>query len=247
MAATFIAEASGMLPLAHVVLHIGFCRAIARAPETAQIAARVRLTDRIGRTEFERTFRFERGDQNEAVVEFDNAFGVYRLDVAVPHYGCSATDYVYFIAGHDRSIAEALSGEPGTLRAMPVLLSGSAPQSFLYLQPTFVLFDKSRAVCKQPVPETLQTDIVVENDQDSYYAWLYADPQTPDGSLQLALRLRTPTHQYHYVRIPMQFPIPRSGWPESITLDVTEDMADGLATEPTNTLLCPKMWKTSAG
>lgn len=247
MATTFIGEATGMLPLAHVVLHIGFCQAIARAPETAPIAARVRITDRIGRVQLDRTFHFERGDENEAVVEFDNAFGLYRLDIGTAHYGCSAADYVYFIPGHDRTIALALTGVQVAQPAMPVLLSGAAPQSFLYLQPTFVLFDKSRAVCKQPVPEPLQTNIVVENDQDSYYAWLYADPQTPAGSLQLALRLRTPTHQYHYVRIPMEFPIGRTGWPESITLDITEDMADGLATEPTNTLLCPKMWKTSAG
>lgn len=247
MATTFIGEATGMLPLAHVVLHIGFCQAIARAPETAPVAARVRVTDRIGRMQIDRTFRFQRGDENEAVVEFDNAFGVYRLDITVPRYGCSAENYVYFIPGHDRSIAVALTSGAPAAPPMPVLLSGAAPQSFLYLQPTFVLFDKSQVTCKQPVPPPLQTDIVIENDQDSYYAWLYADPQTPLGSLQLALRLRTPTHQYHYVRIPMQFPIPRSGWPESITLDITEDMADGLATEATNTLLCPKMWKTSAG
>ncbi len=247
MAATFIGEGTGMLPLAHVVLHIGFCQAIARAPEAAPVAARVRVTDRIGRVQLDRTFRFERGDENEAIVEFDNAFGVYRLDIAVPGYGCSASNYVYFISGHDRSIAIALTSGTRAAPAVPVLLSGAAPQSFLYLQPTFVLFDKSGAVCKQPVPAPLQTSIVVENDQDSYYAWLYADRGTPLGSLQLALRLRTPTHQYHYVRIPMQFPIPRTGWPESITLDITEDMADGLATEPVNTLLCPKMWKTSAG
>ena len=246
MAATFIGEATGMLPLAHVVLHIGFCQAIARAPETAPVAARVRVIDRIGHTQLDRTFRFQRGDENEAIVEFDSAFGLYRLDISVPRYGCSAAAYEYFIGGHNRSISVALNGLP-TPPVMPVLLSGAAPQSFLYLQPTFVLFDKSRAVCKAAVAQPVQSDVVVENDQDSYYAWLYADPQTSVGSLQLALRLRTPTHQYHYVRIPMQFPTPRTGWPDSITLDITEDMADGLATEPVNTLLCPKMWKTSAG
>jgi hypothetical protein len=28
---------------------------------------------------------------------------------------------------------------------------------------------------------------------------------------------------------------------------VTEDMVDGLAGNPVNTLLCPKLWQTSAG
>jgi hypothetical protein len=86
----------------------------------------------------------------------------------------------------------------------------------------------------------------VENDQDSYYASLYSDA-SGSSPQQLTLRLRTPTHQYHYVRIPMAFPVPWSGWPESILLNVTEDMVDGLAGDQTDTLLCPKFWKTSAG
>jgi len=128
-----------------------------------------------------------------------------------------------------------------------VLLSGTAPQSFLYVQPTFVLFDKSQAVCNKPVPPALASQLDVENDQDAYYASLYGDPSATPGSQQLALRLRTPTHLYHYVRIPMPFPVPWTGWPQVITLDVSEDMVDALAGDPTDTLLCPKFWKTSAG
>ena len=57
--------------------------------------------------------------------------------------------------------------------------------------------------------------IVVENDQDAYYAWFYSDAAEPaPARQQLALRLRTPTHQYHYVRIPIPFPIPWGGWPQ---------------------------------
>jgi hypothetical protein len=37
------------------------------------------------------------------------------------------------------------------------------------------------------------------------------------------------------------------GWPSSIQFNVTEDMVDGLAGEATDTLLCPKLWETSAG
>lgn len=209
---------------------------------------RVRVTDRIGRPQVDRVYRVERGDGPSALIEFDSAFGMYRLDIVAPKYRCSATDYLFFIAGQTRSINEALANSATAAPRQPVILSGTAPQSFLYVQPTFVLFDKAAAGCKKPIPQPLAEDIKVENDQDGYYVWLYPGaggvataPQT------LAMRLQTPTHQYHYVRLPVPFPIPWTGWPQSIQFNVTEDMVDGLAGEPTDTLLCPKLWETSAG
>ena len=79
-------KTSSMLALAHIVLHAGFCGAIARAPAGTGIALRVRLTDRTGRQEVDRVFHFERGDDQEAIVEFDNAFGLYRLELTAPKY-----------------------------------------------------------------------------------------------------------------------------------------------------------------
>ena len=127
------------------------------------------------------------------------------------------------------------------------MVSGSAPQSFLYVAPTFVVFDKSQTACNKPLPAAIPTEVSVENDQDAFYASLLPDPSAAPNSQQLALRLRTPTHQYHYVRLPVPFPVPWGGWPTSITIDVTEDMVDSLASDPVDTLLCPKMWRTSAG
>lgn len=241
-------EKSGkVLSPAHVILHVAFCNAIARvAPETT-IALRIRLADRIGRTQVDRVYRVERGSEDQAIVEFDSAFGIYSLAVEAPKYRCAASDYLFFIEGQNRSIAEKLSDPPAPSPPKPVLLSGTAPQSFLYVTPTFVLFDKTQATCNKPIPTSLTTNATVENDQDSYYVWLYPDPSAALGSQQLVLRLRTPTHQYHYVRVPIPFPIPWTGWPTSITLNVTEDMVDGIASEPVDTLLCPKMWRTSAG
>ena len=239
-------KASAMLPLAHVVLHVGFCNAILRARTGTPIALHVHVADRIGRVAFDRSVRVERGEDSEAIVEFDNAFGIYRLDVNAPKYGCSTVDYLFFIAGHERSITERLADPPPPSPPRPVLLSGTAPQSFLYVAPTFVLFDKSAAACGKPIPPQLQSDISVENDQDAYYATF--ESTAPNGGPQLlALRLRTPTHQYHYVRLPIPFPVPWSGWPTSIQFNVTEDMVDTLAGEQTGTLLCPKLWETSAG
>jgi hypothetical protein len=237
-----------MLPLAHVILHVGFCNAIARTGPDTTIPIRVRLTDKIGRPQVDRVYRVERGDDPAAVVEFDSAFGIYRLDVAAPKYRCSATNYLFFISDHDRSITENLNDAPAPPPPMPALLSGTAPQSFLYVEPTFVLFAKNSVDCNKPVPQPLQSNIEVENDQDGYYASFYSDPSAPaSGPELLAVRLRTPTHQYHYVRIPIPFPIPWGGWPISIQFNVTQDMVDSLAGDPVDTLLCPKLWRTSAG
>jgi len=236
-----------VLPAAHVILHVGFCNAILRAAPQTTIALRVRVSDRLGHPSLNRVYRVDRGDESEAVVEFDNPFGMYALQIDAPRYGCSASDYVLLIAGQTRSVAEKLDDASAPAPRKPMLLSGTAPQSFLYVQPTFVLFDKNAVACNKPVGQPAPTDAVVENDQDSYYVQLYADKSAAYGSQQLVLRLRTPTHQYHYVRIPVTFPVPWGGWPVSVTLNVTEDMVDGLATEPTDTLLCPKMWRTSAG
>ena len=110
-----------------------------------------------------------------------------------------------------------------------------------------MLFDKSQAVCDKPVPAPLPERIVVENGRHAYDTWLYPDASASPGSQQLALRLRTPTHQYHYVRVPIPFPVPWTGWPSSIQFNVTQDMVDVLAGDPTDGLLCPKLWRTSAG
>jgi hypothetical protein len=236
-----------MLAPAHVILHVGYCNAIARVSAETTIALRVRVSDRIGRLQVDRVYRVERGDEAEAVVEFDSAFGIYAIDVAAPKYRCSTSDYLFFIAGHDRSITEKLADAPGPPPTRPVLLSGTAPQSFLYVAPAFVVFDKSQVACNKPLPQPLPTDVVVENDQDGYYAWLYPNASANAGPQQLALRLRTPTRQYHYVRIPIPFPFPWTGWPQSIQFNVTEDMVDSLATDPVGVLLCPKLWQTSAG
>jgi hypothetical protein len=205
---------------------------------------RVRLVDRAERAQVDRVFSVERPDGAEAIVEFDTAPGFYRLDVTAPKYGCGTSDVLYFIPGHTRSIAEQLDTVRPSPQA-PVLLSGTAPQSMLYANPTIVAFDKTAAACGKPIPQPLSTvRVTVENDQDAYYAAIFnEDPERAPGSEQLALRLQTATHQHHYVRLPIDYPTP----PAITTLNVTDDMVDALATEPVDTLLCPKMWKTSAG
>lgn len=237
-----------MLALIHVMLHVGLCAPIAKlAPETT-VALNVRLTDRTGRIALQRQFRVERGDEDQSVVEFDNAFGTYRLDVNAPKFGCSTNDFLYFLSDGTRSITEQL-GMTAPEPAIPVLVSGEAPQSMLYANPTFVMFDKSAATCGKPIPAPLTTShVTVENDGDSYYASLFNDdPSRAPDSEMLALRLQTSTHQHHYIRLSFPYPQPRYTWPTVILLNVSGDMMDALATDPVDTLLCPKMWRTSVG
>ncbi len=234
-----------MIGIAHAVLHVGLCASIARtAPQTA-VAMRVRLVDRRGTSQFQREFHFERGDDdNPKVVEFDAPQGTYRLDLIVPRYGCSASQYLTFLPDFSRSIAVTLDPGPPA-PGEPLLIDGASPQSFSYVAPTFVLFDKASAVCNKPVGAIVPFTVDVENDQDAYYATLFSDRTLEArGPLQLALRLRTPTHQYHYVRVPIPFPMAWGGWPSNVQFDVTQDEIDALASQPVDTLLCLKLWET---
>src|SRR5579871_5772855 len=106
-------ERPAMIGIAHAVLRVGLCAPIARtAPQTA-VAIRVRLVNRRGTPQIQRDFRFERGDDdNPKIVELDAPQGTYRLDLTVPRYGCSASQYVTFLPDVGRSIAVTLDTAP---------------------------------------------------------------------------------------------------------------------------------------
>jgi hypothetical protein len=235
-----------MVGLSHVILHVGLCSSAGRATPDTTIAMHVRAINRIGKSQMDKAFRFERGGETPPVVSFDLPPGTYRLDMALPKYDCSASDFVQLLRDHDRSISENLNQgvqPPPT----PMLLEGTAPTSFLYAKPTFVLFDKN-TTCDKPVGDPIQARIDVENDQDAYYASLYPDASmAARGPLVVALQLGTATGEDHYIRVPMQFPAPWNGWPENVRFNVTEDELDELAGKPVDTLLCPHLLKTTSG
>jgi hypothetical protein len=232
--------------LSHVILHLALCGPVAKLPPEAVVAIHVRAVDRRDQVQVDRTFRMERGDDEQRIVEFDIPWGIYRVDSSVAKYGCSAKNYFSFLPEHDRSIAQTLVTGPAP-DTTPMLLDGAAPESFLYVKPTFVLFDKGAAACGKPIPDPLPSHIDVDNGSDAFYATLYPDAPLPAGAVpMLALRLKTPTHQYHYVRLPIPVQLAWGGWPSSIQFTVTEDMVDQLASEPVDTLLCPKLWETSS-
>ncbi|HTU83461.1 MAG TPA: hypothetical protein VMF61_15135 [Candidatus Acidoferrales bacterium] len=228
--------------IAHVVLNVGLCGSMAAKPPQTSLPIRVRLVDRRAIVRFDQTFRVDRGYDQDKIVEFDAPQGEYLMHLQSAPYGCSADSFQEFLPDHNRSIAVGLSPGQSPPPRVPLLFAGAAPESFLYVHPTFVLLDKSVA-CNKPVGDTLPSDIQVENDPDAYFAWMYDDP--PDNeTAQIALQLRTPTHQYHYVRVPVPYPPPPSRWPSEVGFDVTQDEIDSLASQPVDTLLCLHLWET---
>lgn len=233
-----------MVGFAHVALHVALCRAAARVKPQTPIAIHARVADRIGRPQVDQVYRLERGYGDQTVVEFDVARGVYHLQISVPKYRCTGSDFVAFLPDHNRSITERLS-EGSYTGTLPLLLNGTLPTAFLYAEPTFVIFEKGSA-CNKPVGDPLPFHVNVENDSDAYYAQLYSDATIEArGSVLLALRLKTAAGQYHYIRVPMTFPRGPGRWPEDLQLSVQEDYLDTLATEPVDTLLCPKFSKVT--
>src|SRR5438552_3607001 len=90
--------------LEHLILHVGLCSAVARLAAQTTVAMRVDLTDRLNRVVYERTVRFHRGTGNDTRVEFDSAWGTYKISLSVPEYGCNGVDFVDILQDHDRNV-----------------------------------------------------------------------------------------------------------------------------------------------
>lgn len=235
-----------MLGMTHIVLRLGLCSAVSSQPPQAKLAVHVNLVDRKRRYPTEQTIDVERGYESSVTVPFDTQSGIYAMRVSIPQYHCNARDYVDFLADKPRAINEQLSDGPAP-ETEPMLLEGDVPQSFMYLQPTYVFFDKSTE-CNKPVGDPIPVHEVIENDQTSFYVWLYADAQTyARAPLVVAMQLQTATGEDHYIRLKIPFPAPWQGFPIDYRFSITEDTADAIATQPTGVLLCPKIYMTSGG
>ncbi len=248
---------------AHVFLHIDLCAAVVRAAESHPVPLRVKLFDRTGGTEYEKTVAITRADGTQAVVEFDVHHGVYLLHALAPQPSCAASDYLDFLPDLSRTVVETLAPGPLTAPAPTLLLDGTAPVSFLYVKPTFAFFNGPVA-CGAPVSTPSGVGSRVEYDQANYHVWLaealpVREPVAPTVSVAtstvpteppvppvtVALKLRTAGGLAHYVHMPITYPNPWHGWPAHVQFNVSEEMLASLATEKTGVLLCPKLWQTT--
>jgi hypothetical protein len=232
--------------LSHIFLHIGLCSAISRLPEQATIPMQVSMMIPRGDAPYDKKLNLQRGDGNEKVVEFDIGRGVYHLNIDVPKYGCRASSYVTVFPDQNRKIVATLTDGSIPIPQPNFLMDGLAPLSFLYVKPTYVLFDKS-VTCGKPIGTPLPSRVDVAFDEGAYYSTMYLDPSVMNTTPVFALRFRMATGLEHYVRIPIHIPTDLDGWPQDDRFNITEDMVDELATEKADTLLCPKIWETSAG
>lgn len=228
---------------AHIVLHLGLCNAMLKLPEGATARVHVRMLDRLSRPHVDQDFSVKRYSDPTVHLEFDSPPGLYQLQVSAPQYRCYAGDYLFIIDQHNRTVSEQLSdGTPVVTE--PMMIDGTAPQSFLYLSPTYVLFDKTTQ-CDKPIPDPIPARVEIENDQDSFYIKLYSDPSlVARGPEIVALQLQTPTGEDHYIRL--KIPFPPTG-PDQIQFNVTDDEIAWLSGQPTGVLLCPRLFRTSAG
>jgi hypothetical protein len=232
--------------LAHIFLHVGLCSAVEKLPSQAIVPMHVRMLIPHGDPPYDQILNVPRGDGREEVVEFDVNRGTYHLTIEVPKYSCRSSNYIMVLGDQNRKVNATLVDGSTPIEPPTLLLDGTAPISFQYTKPTYVLFDKS-VVCKAPIGTPLPSHIDVDYDQGAYYFTMYADPSLYVTPPVFALRFRTPTGLAHYVRLPIHLPTDAAFWPFNIEFDISEDMVDALATEQTDVLLCPKIWGTSAG
>lgn len=232
-----------MVGLEHVILNIGLCKSVARLAPRANVVMRVVVTDRINRSELDRTVTFARGTGDRTRFEFDSQWGTYRIVMSIPKYRCNAVDFLEVLTEHNRTMNTQLLDGPANPMA-PVLIIGSLPQSFAYAQPAVVMFPATQR-CNGAVGDPQTTGIDNQLEQDAYYSSirtpaLYHQPI----SVTLAVRLQDSSGGFHYVRMPWKFP---SGynWPSIGQLNIDDAVLGWVAEQTEDILLCPKFYGTT--
>ena len=234
------------MALAHAVLHLTMCSAMMHAPPGTPMSVHLHATDATQRQTYDRDFTFTKGESSEQTVDFDTPRGTFLMNYTVKKFDCGLSSYQVFLDGESRNMKETLlPGHPAPRH--PTLIVGTAPQAFLFEEPTFVLLDKS-IDCKMPVNSTLDAEMTSEYNADSFHLFLYPTPAImARGSVTLAFKLTSTTGDDQFVRLKFPYPQPWHGWPYTLQFNLPEGILDELATEPKNVLLCPKIYETSGG
>ncbi len=234
-----------MVGLEHVIINIGLCKAVARLSPSTTVAMRTVVTDRVNRVQYDKTVTFQRETGTQTRVEFDSAWGTYRIVMSVPKYRCSGVDYMHVLQDHDRSLNTKIVDGLADATA-PVLILGSLPLSFAYVQPAVVMFPAALR-CNAAVGDPQTDGIDNELEQDAYYAAirtpaLYHQPI----AVTLAVRLQDSSGGFHYIRVPWKF---SSGytWPSIGQLNVDDGLIGWAAEQTEDILLCPRFYGTSVG
>ncbi len=235
-----------MIGLSHIAMNLALCGAITRQGPDTPVDVRVRLINRIDKPNFDKTYHFARGYANAKMINFNAPFGVYALVIDAPKYHCSGFDWVLFIPNHDRTMNESLVDGTAPV-PHPMLMVGTLSSAFSYTNPTVAIFDKSQK-CNAPVGDPLPLKTAVEYDQNSFYVWMYPDASLiPHAPVVVSVQIGAADGDSHFVRLKVPFPEPWHGFPDTWQFNITDNVIDGLATQKTETLLCPRLYETRVG
>ena len=231
--------------LEHIVMHVALCKAVARLAPRTTVAMRVVVSDKRGVASVDRVIQFQRGTADKAPVEFDSSWGIYRVEFAVPKYRCGGAEFISVLPDHDRNLNVALSDYFVNLQVPIVLVTGSLPISFAYVQPTVVTFSPQVA-CNGAVTDPTPSGIDNQIEQDAYYSTvrtpaLYVQPK----SVTVALQLKDASGGYHYLRIHWKIEPGRYAWPNGFQINIDDAAIDFAAQAPEDTLLCPRAYLTT--
>jgi hypothetical protein len=235
------------MALSHIVMHFALCNAAARLGPQADLPVRVVVTDKINRDVVDQQGRVSRYEGNASAIEFDVPWGVYRASVTMQagHTACSGVQYFSVAQDRNRTLTMHMQDGKTPNAPVPTIVWGTAPFAFSYVEPT-VLVLTGDTKCNGAVGTPVNVDIDQETDNDGYYASVYPSPELAHrGPYVLAVRLKDSQGGYHYIRVPAEFLGMSRGWPSMGQFDVTEDVVDYVQDKPEDTLLCPRLYKTS--
>jgi hypothetical protein len=232
------------MPLSHIVLHVALCNSALRRRPGTELPVHVTVTNRVHNDVIDDTYRVVRENGNVVPISFVMPWGEYRVSLRMKSRGitCSAMQYFAVAPGQSRAIDMSIEEHPKQLPT-PLLVYGSAPFAFSYVQPTVLVFEKNTQ-CNAPVGNPLDMDIVTQNDADGYYASVYPRPELVRREVVVAVRLTDSRGDYHYIRVPSKMMYFSSEWPSVANVDVNDAMIDFVAGKPEDTLLCPRFYST---
>ncbi len=234
------------MPLSHIVMHVSLCSSVVRQAANRDVPLRVVLTDKLDRTALDQKFAVERGTTQQAPVEFDIPFGLYRAQITSG--GCSAVQFISILPGVNRGAAVSLQPGPPVTPPVPAIVEGTAPFEFSYVQPTVMVFAHTLK-CNDPITDPLPAQIDVDNEPDSYYASILPTRELQRAApVTLAVRFSDSHGGYQYLRVPLADYVGwLTKWPTLGQLNVSSGLIDMLAGKPEDTLICVKMTKITEG
>jgi hypothetical protein len=235
------------MALSHIVMHFALCNAAARLGPQAELPTHIVITDKINRDVVDQTAHVARYEGNTNSAEFDVPWGIYRASVTMKagKATCSTVQYFSVQPDHNRTLTVHLQDGPNPPVMVPTIITGTAPFAFSYVEPTVIVFTADTK-CNGPVGNPVDVNIDQETDNDGYYASVFPSAALAGkGPFVLAVRLKDSQGGYHYVRVPAEFLGMSPRWPSMGQFDVTEDVVDYVQDKPEDTLLCPRLYKTT--